>query len=355
MFRDANQFRLERTKMFKEARKQFISHDLGEPATNVRTLCENFKVFTYRINNDCFTVFGVENASQSNLDYDKVRRLIAAELGQPHATEFNQLIGDSNYFSPTGTTAGAQIVAQMMEETNGFMLYGYTGKNIMLDDIAHRDTNQLLSDWVDAESPARERSARVIGNIVDEHTNLAIEKWGCSISRNVRNFYLVYSNTPEPSVKFGDDTVSSDSITNNRVYLFEGGVQSLRQMIFMISRDIAIQAFTGFRDLTDRTNHRYFNQDENNLPFLSATEFFIHILQMIKTSNSRTTATQLEQFKDIYLDSHAAYNPQKEDAETKQALWDKAWHEMLNMDLSKINLFQSESANNYLLRRRTYK
>lgn len=336
-----NNFKQQRVTMFIEARNHFVSYDAGNKDNNITSPCAQLKMFKQIIDGTEYVVFGVHVDEQSKLNFDDVRAVIAAEMGASPTTQFSQFVGDSNLYTNDGTRFGKKLVASTMASNDDIVLYGYTGKTLESDNESRRDVNQLLSDWVDAKDEGKSRSARVLANIVDEHTNVAIEKWGCSISQNVRFFYLVYSNTPTPSVKFGSDTISSDSITNRQTICLDGGIQSLRQSIFMLNRNVAINGVTGLRDLTSTEDDRYFNQGSPNLPYLSAVEFLQHMKNMMMQYQGELTEAAMVEIRDQYLKTHALFNEKKLDAGTKLPLWNIAWGEFLKLDLKILELFTS--------------
>lgn len=351
----SNNFALNRVAMFKAAREQFLKFDEGINTSQVSSPCEKLRKFKFQDGDVEYVIFGVNVNDQEKLNFDEVRKVISVDMGQPTNEDFYQFVGDSNLYSNVGTRHGQGLVAKVMNDTSGIVLYGFTGKKVESADESRSDVNQLLSDWVDAESEKKDRSTRVLANIVDEHTNMAIEKWGSSISKNVRYFYLVYSDTPTPSVKFGGDTISSDSITSRCNYCLDGGIQSLRQSIFMLGKNVRTVGITGMRDLSKPADIRYYDQGNPNLPYLSAVEFLGHMQQRIKGHNGKITKEVLTQFKDEYLSTHALFNQKKHDAGTKLPLWNIAWDEYLKLNLNQLALFSYSSITEPALKRTSSK
>ena len=156
--------------------------------------------------------FGVHMNSQLDLDFTEVRRSILQELNLPADTKIVQVIGDSGRFSPLGTAVGAKFLQDHLNERD-LLLWGYTGKPI--DERGCCEVNQLVTSWLQ-KNPAR--FSHALANVVDEHTPLAISKWKCSIARENQNFYLVHGGA-----KYGDDTISSDKLTN-KAFCLEGGM-----------------------------------------------------------------------------------------------------------------------------------
>jgi inosine-uridine nucleoside N-ribohydrolase len=287
-----------------------------------------------------YTVFGVKKEDQVKVNYAELRMQLAKEMGFASNTNFIQFIGDSSLYSENGTQKGANIVAHELETTDkdSIVLYGYTGSRNSTPGRPRREVNQLVSDWTDAESISGERSSRVLANIVDEHTMTAIQSWGCTVSENVNHFFLVYSDTPTPSVKFGDDVCASDNITNHKATALDGGIQSFLQMINMICNDVPVQGITDLRDLSNHADMRRYDP-QSKLPYLSAVEFLIEMKNKIIEFNGEITESVLDNMAADYLATHALYNRNKGDSETNQALWDTAWEKFVTVGWKKIELF----------------
>jgi len=318
-------FRLQRVELFKQATAAFLQDRAPLFFDNVRI---------FRIAQEDgkeFVVFGVKREDQHRINFEELRIEMARVMGFTKPKQYIQFIGDSALYSKEGTLHAKHKIDQILShDKDSIVLYGYTGSK-QKEGAERRDINQLLSDWVDEDTS---RASRVVANIVDEHTITAINKWDCTVSENVHNFFLVYSDTKEPSVKFGDDIMSSDGLTNLKAYSFEGGIQSLRQIVYMLKRDVAIHGISNLRDLSDSTNPRYFDPVSKK-SYLSAVEF----LQSIKESSDGFVKASED-----YLATHALYNKSKGDASTKDALWVAAYADLVSGVWKKLSRFTCESS-----------
>ncbi|MEO8400854.1 MAG: hypothetical protein ABI597_03520 [Gammaproteobacteria bacterium] len=224
--------------LIKTARQVFIQSDKYP----VKSLNGPVKLFSKKINGETYRVFGVKKDDQKEIDFDKLRQEISYELAFNKTQTFVQIIGDSNCFGQQETDFCRRYLSEYLEhDKECIVLYGFTGN--LSDDGNRADTNALLAEWLDQHP---ERANNVIANVVDEHTITAIEKWGCTVSSNVKNYFLVYTDELTPTVKFGDDTPSSDGLSNKACCL-RGGVLSLRQILAMLNDNVLINCVVGLR------------------------------------------------------------------------------------------------------------
>lgn len=255
--------------------------------------------------------FGLKKELQLSLDFEKARPLILQNMGLPPDAKFLQVVGDSAKFSAAGTEAGRRFLEKHLADDSKAILWGFTGQGLSGD--AALDVNQLVNDWVDAD---KARSSRTLANVVDFHTVKAIRDWKCSISTSNYNFFVVYGDA-----KFGDDVISSDSLTDVAVCL-EGGVQSFCQIVNFLDRKRKV---VGIYNLRGSTNPAYFDPETKQyMVYFSAGEF-LSLLKSEVDRKKEITSADIEKFKDAYLKTHQLINLRRPDAETKQALFDAAW------------------------------
>lgn len=323
-----------RTELFEKARAAFLYADQSK--TDQLPFCGVVKIFrALSKDKKDIVIFGVKREDQASIDFPTLRSALAKEMGYSEPKRYIQFIGDSALYSVEGTKFAQQEVNRILSnDQNSIVLYGYTGSKNK-EGQERRDINQLLSDWVDADEA---RADRVIANIVDKHTVMAINQWGCIGSEKIRYFFLVYSDGKEPSVEFGQDIPSSDGLTDLKAYSLEGGIQSLRQIVYMLNKDIPIHGIANLRNLTELNNPRFFDPT-SKLPYLSAVEFIEFMKKKIQLCKSEISPELLAEFSRDYLDSHALYNKNKGDASTKCALWDAAWKDFINAAWKKLSLF----------------
>lgn len=296
------------------------------PGVNVKILDGAVKVCTVVLDEKTYTIFGVEKDQQDKINFKSLRLKISAAM--KFITEkFSQIIGDSAMFSEEGTRFANQQLVRFLESIGeSIILYGGTGN----EKNNRADINGLFNQWLDKHP---EIAARVIANIVDEHTATALREWNCKISSAISHFYLVYTHSEKPNAKFGDDTHSSDGITNYHSLCCEGGIQSTRQASVLLKNNVPITGIVGLRDLKNPRNF----DPVTGLPFMSTAGFFSYVKAEIK----RNGESELTHSIDSYFFRHGLYNPKKGDACTKDALL-KQFFNQFNHDRvwKKLHLFQ---------------
>lgn len=206
------------------------------------------------------------------------------------------------------------------------MLYGCTAKQ--MGDL-RRDTNSLVSEWIDYDDKKTlGKQKRVIANVVDKDSLKMVKEFGFNIAKNIRNFLLVYTNTPEPQAGFGADT-PLDSLTNGKMICMNGGVQSFLQVLNALNNNINVVGLTHLRS-KDKDNF----DPTTKKNYLSACD----LLAVVK--NKMGHGKSLQQIIKDYIREHALYNTSKPDNGTKQALWDQSMSLLKNVWL-KLHLFQN--------------
>lgn len=263
-------------------------------------------------------ILGIDKAVQAEGNYEYARGFFL-EVEHSPQPKFNQLIGDSASFDEDGSsvrsTAFYEMFKRLAEGNKDRWLYGFTAHN---EADGRMDANGAVGKYL-AEHP--EQAARFIGNVVCEHTPMAIEKWGCSFAEGVKNFLLVYS---EKGTKFGDDTIASDNLTNGMVLMGEGGIQSFRQASYMLARGIPV---IGVANLRGEKNPATRDPKSGEyLSYFSASEF----LNLVKDASDEAHAErrsfrqeEVIKIKEDYLASHVPANPSRPDFATKQALFEE--------------------------------
>lgn len=313
-----------------------ISESKGEykpifqKGVNVRILEGNVKVCSIERDGKSYTIFGVEKDQQEGINFESLRPKIATEM-KAESQLFSQVIGDSAKFCEEGTEfANKQFYRFSNIIENNVIVYGGTGKH----DGKKADANGLVNKWAD-EHP--EQCHRILANIVDKHTPIAINEWKNSISENIRNFYLVYSKTKEPSTLFGADTLSSDGLTNATSLCCEGGVQSLRQASVLLNKGVPVIGVTGLRDYSD-PKRAY--EEGTGLPWMSTASFLSFMKKKIATL-SKLTSDVLKKNVDEYFSKYALYNSKAGDSCTKKGLLDKFYNQFYSDEVwKKLRAFQ---------------
>lgn len=267
--------------------------------------------------------FGIHKDEQALLDFTYAKTKILEKLCLPADTQIIQVIGDSQTYIESGTSFCKEYLNQMLDEHRHLVLWGFTGQKSKSGD--RLDANQIVNQWVDA-SP--NRTKRALANIVDFHTVKAIEGGKCDIAQTVQNFYVVYGQA-----KFGDDIISSDSITDLGLCL-EGGVQSFCQVVNFLSLNIKVQGVFNVRGQQNSNN--YDSHRQEYLQYLSAAEFIFMLNQHIQNkqlNGSKISVDDIENFKESYLKTHYLCNPNRQDVNLKKALFDVAWKKFIDEQL----------------------
>lgn len=278
-------------------------------------------------------VFFVHKALQDKINFDYARSGILSYLNLNEDTQILQVIGDCIPFSSQGTQRAKEILSRILEQPNQLLLWGYTGSQ--RDNGKRLDINQILNTWVDASSG---RGNTVLANILDIDTPKALKEWNCLGSENAKNFYLVNGGA-----KFGEDIISSDFLTDKSC-CFEGGIQSFRQIVDLLARDISIQCYYGLREEGNRVQDTYF----------SAVQFLKFMRENVEDyyKDNNLTPGQvpekmeivdevLEWWKRSYLKEYALYNPEVKDPSSREYLFATAWRLFLKKELwRKLDLCQ---------------
>lgn len=278
-------------------------------------------------------VFFVHKDLQANINFPNARSGILSYLKLNEETKILQVIGDCIPFSSKGTEKVKKIVSSILEQPNQLLLWGYTGSQ--KDNGRRLDINQVLNTWIDA-SPIR--GNQVLANVLDIDTPRALKEWNCLGSKSVNNFYLVNGKA-----RFGEDIASSDFLTD-KACCFDGGIQSFRQIMNLLSRNIKIQCYYGFREENNVKHDTYF----------SAVEFLKFIKDKIQEyykynnlipgqipERMEVADEFLELWKLTYRESRLLYNPEVKDPSSREALFQSAWELFLKKELwKKLDLCQ---------------
>lgn len=244
--------------------------------------------------------FGVSMQEQSSLDFAQVRSHIFQKLQLSPDTQIIQVIGDSALLSKEGGEFSCDYLEKTMSDhQKKLLLWGYTGsfkENLF-------DVNHMVNQWIDKDSS---RAEACLANVVEHGTINAITKHYCTFSSTNRYFYLVYDN----NANFGDDILSSDSITD-KVICFEGGAQTFLQIINNLIRGVKVKGVYGIREYSQ---NYLFSAGE----FLSELKKYVNDRQSVEDKD-------LIFFKNNYFNSRDLFNKTKSNAERKEKLFQEAW------------------------------
>lgn len=267
-------------------------------------------------------VFAVHKKEQDKLNFKEVHAQVLSRLHLPANTPILQIIGDSAPFSAEGVLAAEQFLFPKLNEEDSLVLWGYTGSSKA--NGRRLDTNALVAKWIEQTG----NNGRTIANIVDDHTVVALDKWGALGTSHVKNFFLVFGKA-----QFGDDIISSDSITDRAICL-EGGVQSFTQIVNMLKRDVPVKGIYGLRLAKSPVN--FDEATQSYFEYFSATEFLASLFEYIEQQPGKVvTVDQVVKFKEAFLKSRHLFDPRRNDGGTKQALFDAGWKEFVALELWK--------------------
>lgn len=316
--------------LIETSRKMFIQSAAETAKLGLNS--KGIKLYT----EDGIHIFGVGRDIQKYINYDELRFSVSYTIGFKQTyPEMAQIVGDSQLFSVEGTQFASEVLHDFVHQKfpQSIILFGFTGKHDKEKNRA--DANHILSLMVDNK---KIETNRVLANMVDYHTPLAINSWpGVTISENIKNYTLVFTEG-EPQATFTHDTPTTDGLTNSGLLCLEGGVQSLLQAVNILIKNVPVYGVMGLRDLSDRTNPLSFHPISGK-PYLSAAGFLQFIKEKTQTKNE-IVESDIKQWTDEYLKDFALTNPKGTDAGTKPAAWEEAMSKMITFKIwEKLNYF----------------
>jgi len=190
--------------------------------------------------------------------------------------------------------------------------YGYTGRKCKKTGKRYgvNTMTSLLADSCDSIGN------KIIGNLVDFHTTHAIKNWGCTTSKECKNFVCV-----GPNCRFGDDIMISDLMCSEMICI-EGGMQSFRQVVNMLLLERKVQCFIGARTKTEGER------------FFSCSRF----LQNFQ-NKEELSAEEIQKEIENFMQNFVKYDKNKEDHKTKDPLFNDAIEKFIEYKLwKKLNL-----------------
>lgn len=176
---------------------------------------------------------------QNDVDWDALTPMVLADMGLSEGTKRIQVVGDSACYGEGGTYHNRRVLEANIPR-DSLILWGFTGR--LREGGRRADVNGLVNELIDS-NPGH-WSGRCLANVVSWHTKAALgmpgeRGWGCDGSHCAKHFWLVYGEDdparPETQARFGDDTISSDTMSQSVISL-EGGIQSLKQAFFCLEK-----------------------------------------------------------------------------------------------------------------------
>ncbi len=332
--------------LIEEAKQAFIS---GEGTTPV---VGDVELFTKEVDGKIYKFFGIAKDKQATTDYTAVRSHILQEMGLAQETRTLQIIGDSAQYNPEQSKFMQKYFNEKMQKSSHddeLVIYGYTSRykdNSSEKTKGRTEVNGLVNYWVD-QNP--EQAKRVLANVVCFHTRQALTEsgkvmsgsttdkgWGCDTSEHVTNFFLVY-DTKGKGATFGDDTISSDELTD-KCYTYEGGIQSFRQGGYMAKRGKELKGVSGLRG--EKNVGCFVPQEDAYRIFFSAPEFFALLQARTAAKGSELTPDEVTTIRDEYVATNyqdaladksrrVLTNPHRDDAATKDGLFKEGWADLM--------------------------
>lgn len=270
-------------------------------------LKENFtpktKLLLATHNQTTFKFFCINKKDIKNIDFILFKSKVLEEIGLKSKTI--QVIGDSNQFSEKGTHFGRSFLSK---EFNGKKIieYGYTGYKTSCKEL---DINSLVNEYFD-----KTKRNHGLANIV-ACTKKAITDWECYVSPHVKNFILVYNDKGMSNghTTFGDDVEISDNFLtppDDEVICLEGGIQSFLQATNSLLIGLEIKLVYNLRK---KENTKYFSTAE-----------FLHLIEKSFVDKKPPSKNKVLEIYKEYAETHTPWNPNRPDAHTKEALFEKA-------------------------------
>jgi hypothetical protein len=294
------------------AKKETGSFAIGElkAQVSIQDFMGNVRLVKVETSNGAlYQFFGISEVDEPKIKFADFKEKVMTHLkvsGKPTI----QLIGDSNQFSSQGTTFARFFLAKQFKN-DAFIEYGYTGHQ---SDGKELDVNSFVNEYID-KNPAR--AERVLGNVVNQ-SKTAIEKWGCYVSPHIKNFVVVYNDhgsDPHHGTIFGSDVIISDRFLspqkNDRVICLEGGIQAFLQVCNSLLLDLPVTFVYNLRK-------------DKIKGFFSTAEFFSILQQEIPL-----TKDKIWELYEIYSKTHHGWDPTRQDANTKKALFEMAMYRFL--------------------------
>ncbi len=311
--------------VLQKAREQLMS------STESKKLTEKLRVTTVTTEQGAYTFFGVDVDEQQTMEFKTSKEAIMRHLDLKETTETLQLVGDTDGYSKEGTEYAYQFIKQKMNEySHAVMWYGFTGRrgwrkvDPKLNDLTCWGANQILNELI-AKEPVFAK--RVIGNVVDLHTFEAVKSWGCDLSENLRNFYLVYSKG-DPKCTFGKDIKSSDGLTTALGVCLDGGIQSFAQCISMLNNSVKLVGVANLRG--DNNPATYNAKATRYIPLFSAAQFLNKVKTFLTYRDVNTvTSDDMEKLLKEYMADKSWFKESDNDANTKPALLESGWSQFI--------------------------
>lgn len=220
-----------------------------------------------------------------------------------------QIIGDSVLWPEPGTNTAQEVLSFILKmDDNTTLLYGYNefdpAKNKNPNPaytMNSRCVNGVVGNFINNNL---NHVDKFIGHVVNKQSYDALTSWGYIGNSNVRNFFEVVSFDEEdnPNACLGENIMYCDYLTTDLI-CFEGGLQSLAQVVNCLSNDAKIHIASNFRSERGRT-------------FFSTAEFFKHLKETMESTNVYT-----ENDWEEYMGKYELYDKTKADASTKEHLY----------------------------------
>ena len=243
----------------------------------------------------------------NDTDIAKLKETIASS-GQ----RIVQIVGDCVPY-PTDAADICLSCINLILKPDDILEYGVTGSK---KEDGSCDINQIVSDLIDAYE------YDAIGNLVDYHSLMAIEKWNCTYSK-MCNKYTLYRDNGH--AKFGDDVKVTDGLCDMLICA-DGGIQSFCQIINCLMQNKPVYCMSGLRS------------EENN-KYFSAAGFLLDL-----KNKKDILGAEMDVLFSKYMEDKILFNKSRPDADTKESLFKAAWTNFMEHELwTKLNLVNTLS------------
>ena len=326
--------------MIYDAKQAFIAKEKVIP------ICEEVYLLEMLITGETYRIFGLEKDKQYDLNYDVLRKSIFNKLLNQENGSIVEIMGDSAKFNFEGSCFAKKHFAKEMEDFDGILLYGYTGTEDLEKGLL--DVNGVVNNYIDNHPNFAEN---VIANLVDFDTRIALGKvnevvptisertgWGASVSKHVRNFFLVWENTKEGAL-FGDDTCLSDQLVNQKALLYAGGLQCFDQAINILNYGHQLIGVAGLRGEDNPATFIKGAGYNKCVPLFETALFFNMIKEL---HQDKVGEREIIDLKDAYVaveDKPALnetrallINPLRSDVSLRLGLWHRGWQNFVQQE-----------------------
>ena len=200
----------------------------NELVENIKFVCHNKKEYEIIKANDS-TFYKMNYDYQYKIDYNEFKSKICKDIIDNKETKIIEIIGDCTRYISDGVFWAQEnieiIYDEIAKDFNIIFEFGLTGSE-EVDKYGNYvcDINNMVTNIVD------KRNIPSIGNLVDKHSPMALNDWGCTNSKTTKHYILICD---DGKLLFGGDVKTSDTLCDILI-IVEGG----NPIIFTIINNI---------------------------------------------------------------------------------------------------------------------